>query len=72
VVSKGSILAKHLYFARSIAPGLDLRTEKGRGAFLAKCWVRFEILPSRQAARRRERVLEESGNYRYCGRVRVQ
>ena len=72
VVSKGSILAKHLYFDRSIAPGFDLRTEAGRQSFLAKCRVRLEFLPTREVARQRERVLEQSQKYRYCGRVQLR
>jgi len=64
VLSKSSILAKHLYFDRSIEPQLDLRTEEGRRSFLAKCHVRLEYLPTREDARQRERVLERRYRYR--------
>lgn len=68
--SKRSILAKHLYFDRTIAAGYDLRTEEGRASFLEeRCRIRFEGASSRKAARQREMVLESSKKYRYVGRL---
>lgn len=70
VASKQSILAKHLYFDRSIAPRYALRTEAGRVAFLAEqCEFRFRVTASSEAAREIERVLEATKVYRYQGLV---
>lgn len=71
VTSKGSILAKHLYFDISITKRYDLRTEEGRRRFLnEKCQVRFEETKTREAAQLRERKMEASKRYRYVGRVK--
>lgn len=73
VRSRASILAKHLYFDRSIAPGFDLRAEEGRRTFLAQnCKVRFEETMTREQARIRERELEASNAYRYFGPVVIR
>lgn len=73
VVSKQSVLAKHLFFDREIAPQYDLTTQDGRQRFLREqCTVRFVVTPSREAARDLERVLEATGQYRYCGPVRIR
>ncbi len=70
VVSKLSVLAKHLYFDTEIAPEYNLTTEDGRQRFLReKCIVRFMVTPTRADARNLERELEATGAYRYCGRV---
>ena len=72
VVSKQSVLAKHLYFDTEIAPEYDLTTEAGRQRFLREqCIVRFMVTPTRDDARNLERELEATGVYRYCGRVRT-
>ena len=71
VVSKASILAKHLYFDRSIARNLDLCTEWGRRTFLGTCRVRLACMPVLEA-RRHERLLEHSKTYRYCGIVKIR
>lgn len=73
VVSKQSVLAKHLFFDREIAPQYDLTTQDGRQRFLREqCRVRFLITPSRETARDLERELEATGEYRYCGGVRIR
>ena len=70
VASKGSILAKHLYFDRSVTRNYDLRTEDGRRSFLEnQCQVRFQETGTRDEAKRRERNLEATKKYRYVGRV---
>lgn len=73
VISKGSILAKHLYFDSVIAPGYDLQTQDGRRDFLeSECRVYFEVMPSRELAREKEVLREREGDYRYVGRVIVR
>ena len=70
VASKGSILAKHLYFDRQVTQVYDLCCEEHRVAFLREqCWVCFRPTRSREAARLLERELETTGKYRYVGRV---
>lgn len=70
VVSKRSILAKHLYFDKSIAPEYDLRTETGRQQFLEeRCRVTIEFTATRAAARELEILRECTREYRYCGLV---
>jgi len=70
VTSHRSILAKHLYFDRSIAPRYDLRSEAGRQEFLEKnCRIRIKFTSSGAAARRIEKQQERSGRFRYRGRV---
>jgi hypothetical protein len=71
VVSKASILAKHLYFDRAISSACSLLTEDGRRSFLSSsCYIEFEPLPL-ELAKKQERVREQSGTFRYFGRVRV-
>lgn len=70
VTSKGSILAKHLYFDHSLTRGYNLRIEKERLAFLREqCWVCFTPTRTREAARQFEMKAEASGSYRYVGTV---
>jgi hypothetical protein len=70
VESKRSILAKHLYFDSSIAPGYDLRTEIGRRRFLEdRCRFSIELTVSRSRAREIEKKRERSQPFRYLGRV---
>lgn len=43
VMSKGSILAKHLYYDRSIAPDFNLTDEARRREFLiSQCYIVFD------------------------------
>ena len=70
VRSKSSILAKHLFFDSELSLDYDLRSEVGRRAFLLEqCVLTFEVFPSRAAARIRETEREQSGLFRYVGRV---
>src|SRR5687768_9128658 len=70
VQSKRSILAKHLYYDTSIAPGIDLRLESERRLFLEeKCHIIFTVAESIEQAREWERQREGSGAYRYTGTV---
>jgi len=70
VESKRSILAKHLYFDRSIDPRYDLRSQLGRQRFLEEqCRITVEITASREVARGLEEGRERRGSYRYCGDV---
>lgn len=70
VVSKRSILAKHLYFDASIAPGYDLSSELGRQLFLEEqCRIVVKPMASRAEARKYEKAREQSGLFRYVGRV---
>lgn len=70
MVSKQSILAKHLYFDSSLTSEYDLTTEIGRQSFLQQCcYVLIDEKSSREEAREVERMLERSGKYRYVGRV---
>lgn len=73
VRSTRSILAKHLYFDRSLSIRYDLRTEIGRRAFLIEsCVVDVTITESRAAARELERRLEATGRYRYQRKITVR
>ena len=73
VVSKGPILAKHLYFDRGITTRYNLKTQEGRAQFLEeRCQLRYTLTTTDSAARRMEKRLEQSGKYRYVGRVRVR
>lgn len=73
VMSKQSVLTKHLYFDAKIAPEYVLTSEDGRQRFLREqCLARFVATASRDEARHLECLLEATGRYRYCGRVRVR
>lgn len=73
VISKGSILAKHLYFDNVISPDYDLQTQTGRSEFLEnECRVFFEVTTSKELAREKEIPRERDGDYRYVGRVIVR
>jgi hypothetical protein len=73
VISKGSILAKHLYFDSSITDRFDLRREKDRVDFIEQeCRVRVLVTLTREEARTREREMELVGRYRYYGAVQVR
>jgi hypothetical protein len=70
VVSKGSILAKHLFFDEIITKNFNLKTENGRKEFLMKdCYILFEITATREEAWLQEQTLEDPALYRYVGRV---
>jgi hypothetical protein len=70
VVSKASILAKHLFFDASLTRGYALRTEPGRQEFLERCCtVRVHPCRTRHEAREIERAMERGRQFRYQGRV---
>ncbi len=70
VVSKASILAKHLFFDSEITDEYDLSSEKGRQDFLEECcYLNIRVTDTKDPARSLERQLERSGGYRYVGRV---
>lgn len=74
LISKKSILAKHLYFDHAIADLVryDLTTKEGRRAYLAsECKIKFQVTKNREEARALEKLLEESGKFRYARKVRV-
>ncbi|MFC6340098.1 hypothetical protein [Pseudomonas karstica] len=67
VMSKQSILAKHLFF-RSPVTGFDLKTEAGRQVFLEqRCHVLVTVTLTREEAREMERLKEQSGAYPFVG-----
>lgn len=71
VVSKGSILAKHLFFDQLITTRdkYDLTEEEGRQNFLNnECYILFEITETIDIARSIEKWLENRAIYRYIGR----
>jgi len=71
VISKKSVLAKHLYYDSRIAPDYDLRTEYGRRTFLAnECEFRVQTITDSKALKLLEKKREETGKYRYVGLVR--
>ena len=70
VISKKSILAKHLYFDRNISKNYDLTTELGRQAFLEhECYVVVTRTSTREEARVLEIKLEKVRIHRYLGLV---
>jgi len=70
VRSKGSILAKHLYYDKSVSPNYDLETQAGRQMFLEQsCHIIFELTESLADASEEERCRERDGCFRYVGRV---
>ena len=67
VMSKQSILAKHLFFF-SPDTGFDLKTEAGRQAFLEqRCHVLVTVTLTREEAREMELLKERSGAYQFVG-----
>jgi hypothetical protein len=71
MISKRSILAKHLFFDASLTGDFDLTSEEGRVAFLReRCYLKVQVTSSREAAREIERQREQQGSYRYLGKVR--
>lgn len=72
-VSKGSILAKHLFFDRTLGEQHDLTTEDSRRRFLEEhCEIAIYPTESVMIARELEKQLERSGRIRYQGRVKVR
>ena len=72
VMSKRSILSKHLYFDASIE-NYDLKAESGRREFLANdCHIILRTTGSRAEARELERALEKERRFKYVGRVVVR
>lgn len=73
VVSKGSILAKHLYYDRSLTTAYDLRSEADRRRFLIEqCYILFQVTETRKAARELEKLRERTGCFRYVKRVAIR
>lgn len=72
VMSKSSILAKHLYFDASITRDYDLKTEGGRRTFLVeRCYLIVRAMPLHRAEALEEKA-ERSGRFRYTGEVRLR
>ena len=70
VESKGSILAKHLYYDESITRSFDMKTQAGCRAFLEQlCYIVFDVTDSLSAADEEEKRRERSGSFRYLGSV---
>jgi hypothetical protein len=73
VTSKQSILAKHLYYDRTIAPEYNLKSEEGRGKFLEECCViKARITDSKRKAKELEKQKELIGSFRYVGKVKIR
>lgn len=71
VVSKASILAKHLYFDHSLSDKFDFTTQEGRCSFLRdQCYVVVQKVGNRAEAREIELQLEKSEKFRFVGRVK--
>jgi hypothetical protein len=69
----GHILAKHLYFDRSITDKYDLETETGRRAFLiAECYATIKYTDSIEEAKQLEAIREKEVPWRYIGRVVIR
>lgn len=70
VQSKGSILAKHLYYDTSLAAECDLKSEAGRRSFLEEhCYFVLELTTSKAEARELEKLRERQRGFRYIGTV---
>lgn len=70
VRSKKSILAKHLWFDKTITKKYDLTTEFGRQEFLEnECYIIVKSTSTREEARALEMIFENTGKYRYVGLV---
>lgn len=73
VVSKGSVLAKHLYYDRSITTDYDLKVQAGRRSYLIEnCYIIFNLTVNKEAARALEKHQEKSGSFRYVDRVTMR
>ena len=72
VVSKSSVLAKHLYYDSSISNEFDLKTEKGRRRFLReRCFIVLRRMGISDA-KTKEKEWETKYLYRYVGKVVIQ
>jgi hypothetical protein len=73
VVSKGSILAKHLYYDQSITADYNLQVQADRRRYLINnCFIVFSLTETKEAARALEKVLENSGSFRYVYRATIR
>jgi hypothetical protein len=73
VVSKKSILAKHLYFDQTITKNYDLTTQDGRRNFLINdCYIIFKETEKIEEARILEQSRENEGNILYVGDVQIR
>lgn len=73
VLSKSSILTKHLYYDESLAPEFDLESEAARVTFLTTCcYIRYCQTGTRAEARALEIIREREGGLRYSGRVMIR
>jgi hypothetical protein len=64
VRSKGSILAKHLYYDSTLSIEDDLMSETGRRTFLTQnCHILFHVTSSRTAARELEKLWERDPQF---------
>lgn len=71
--STKSILAKHLYFDRTLSSRHDLRREQERQRFLSEeCQVFVRYTRTVDIARKLEREREVTGMFRYLGDVRLR
>ena len=71
VLSKQSILAKHLFFQTPVT-GYDLKTEAGRQCFLEqRCHLLITVTLTRHEAREMEKLKEQSGAYQFVGDTKV-
>ncbi len=70
VQSKQSILAKHLYYDKSLSNEYNLKHEDGRKQFLEyRCHIKFKITMTKDIARSLEKQRENSDRFRYTGKV---
>jgi len=70
VVSKRSILAKHLYFDEELTNSYDLKSEEGRNSFLInECYALITYTESREKAKELEAKFESMKIFRYQGTV---
>jgi hypothetical protein len=73
VVSKGSILAKHLYYDTSLSRKYDLTSQDGRRSFLSnECYILFQTTPTREHAEALEKKRETDPRIRYVGKVVIR
>lgn len=71
VVSKSSILAKHLYFSNDFHE-YDLKTEDGRKLFLEKsCFIIFTVTRTRDEARVLEKAKESEAKFKFVGKADI-
>ncbi len=70
VKSKQSILAKHMYYDKSITDNFNLKLESGRRAFLTtECYIMLKYTNSKAAAEQLEIIRERKRKWRYFGKV---